>query len=434
MQRKNLTDRYIKAVKPAEAGARIDHFDSLVPGLALRVTDNGHKSFVLHGRFPRKPTTYTRRAIGNYVATIDSAEQDGSVDLAPGPVSLSQARARARRWQELVAAKIDPEWEIARQKRALIESRAHTFGTVAEAFLAEVAAKWAKGREARAVFDQHFLPTWRDLPIGEIKAADCSRAIKAIAARGKAHARNCYSYLSSMFTWAIASGVYGLESSPMGHLKPKAVIGTSKVARTRVLNGEAGEIARVWAAADAAGYPYGPLTKLLLLTGQRLNEVAQVQWREFKLEPKAKAVWTIPAARMKMDRAHVVPLCPDALGLLLSLPRHNAGDFVFSTTAGLKPVNGFSKAKTRIDKLIADDGHRERLAPWVFHDLRRTLRTNLSSFPSVDEKVRELVIAHVKKGLDKSYDQFGYIAEKREALLLWERCLRPLTISKTRDR
>src|SRR5205085_7849366 len=103
---------------------------------------------------------------------------------------------------------------------------------------------------------------------------------------------------------------------------------------------------------------------------------------------------------------------PAAVALLEALPRFTAGDFVFTTTAGAKPINGFSKAKVRIDRLSG-------VTHWKIHDLRRTMRTHLSALP-VQDLVRELVIAHAKPGLHKVYDQHAYQVEKRRCLELWE--------------
>jgi len=160
------------------------------------------------------------------------------------------------------------------------------------------------------------------------------------------------------------------------------------------------------------GYPYGPLFRLLILNGQREREVADMQAPEIDF---GKRLWTIPAERMKGGRAHEVPLTPSALGLIQSLPTGNDGDFIFTTTGGAKPINGFSKAKARIDKLSGVSG-------WVIHDLRRTVRTHLSALP-VEDLVRELVIAHAKRGLHRVYDLHAYQNEKRHCLELWEKRL-----------
>jgi integrase len=144
----------------------------------------------------------------------------------------------------------------------------------------------------------------------------------------------------------------------------------------------------------------------LLLTGQRLREVAEAQWQELDLD---KALWVIPPERMKGDAAHEVPLAPAAVAILKSLPRWR-GDFVFSTTGGERPISGFSKMKLKIDAAIA-----EPIAPWRFHDLRRTMRTGLGALPIPNN----VAIAHAQPGLHRVYDLHGYREEKRRAFELW---------------
>ena len=155
-----------------------------------------------------------------------------------------------------------------------------------------------------------------------------------------------------------------------------------------------------WNATEDLGYPYGPLFRLMALSGQRKSECAEAVWSEFDLAGK---LWVIPARRMKMDAPHVVPLADDVIELLNSLPRFTRGEHLFSTTRGEKPVNGFSKAKARLDKaMLAQLG---RLEPFVLHDVRRSIRTGLSALP-VSADVAELVIGHAKRGLLRVYDQY----------------------------
>ncbi|OZB21969.1 tyrosine-type recombinase/integrase [Acidiphilium sp. 34-64-41] len=155
----------------------------------------------------------------------------------------------------------------------------------------------------------------------------------------------------------------------------------------------------------------------MILTGQREREIADAVWSEFDFD---QALWTIPANRMKGGRAHAVPLAQETLAILKGLPRFK-GDHVF-TTDGFKPVNGFSQAKVRLDKLCG-------VTEWKFHDLRRTARTHFSALP-VQDLVRELVIAHARPGLHKVYDQHSYVDEKRECLTLWEARLRGILAPK----
>ena len=129
-------------------------------------------------------------------------------------------------------------------------------------------------------------------------------------------------------------------------MRPAAVIG-KKQARQRVLIDK--EMRAFWRASKGIGYPYGALFQMLLLTGQRKSEIAEARWSEFDLQKK---LWVIPPERMKADAAHIVPLSDDVLAILKALPRFESGDCLFSTTFGKKPVNGFSKAKDRLDELI----------------------------------------------------------------------------------
>jgi integrase len=393
LSRTNLTDRFIKSRQPAPAGRREEYQDAIVPGLALRVTDTGHKSFVLIARYPTRPKNPTRRAIGNY-----------------GAVSLETARSRARQWLEWIERGVDPAVEKARQAAATQRKQVNTFVAVAADFLDRHGRTLKKEAEARRIIEAEFVKRWGARPAADITPQDVSIAIRAIVARGAPYqAHNAFGYLRRLYSWAIGTQEYGITGSPVERLSPKDLIG-KREPRERTLTDA--ELRSVWGAAGTMGYPYGPVFRLLILTGQREREVADASWSEIDL---AMRLWTIPAERMKGSAAHEVPLSPAAVALIEALPRFAAGDFVFTTTGGAKPINGFSKAKTRIDRLSGVSG-------WKIHDLRRTKRTHLSALP-VQDLVRELVIAHAKPGLHRVYDQHGYQDEKRQCLALWEKRL-----------
>ncbi len=389
--RKVLTDRYIKTRPAAPKGERVDHRDVIVPGLVLRVTDRGHKSFTLRARYPLQPKNPTRRALGDYPA-----------------LPLDQARDKARAWIELIQKGIDPKVEEERRKAASRRLQANTFAAVASDFLDQHAIKLAKSVEVERIIKGEFVKRWATRPITEIEKIEVSKAILAIVKRGAPYqARNSFAILRKLFNWAIGQGLYGIETSPLERLSVNELCGASE-ARERILTDT--ELRALWNAAGEMGYPYGPVFRMLIMTGQRLTEISEMSWPEISSD-----MLTIPAPRMKGDRAHEVPLAPAASAVLESLPRWTAGDFVFTTTAGRKPINGFSKAKVRIDKLSGVTG-------WKIHDLRRTMRTHLSALP-VQDLVRELVIAHAKPGLHKVYDQHAYQDEKRQCLELWEKRL-----------
>jgi integrase len=180
------------------------------------------------------------------------------------------------------------------------------------------------------------------------------------------------------------------------------------------------ELAALWRASDTLGYPLGPLYQLLMLTGACLSEVADARWREIDM---GKRLWVIPPERLKPGVSHLVPLTAQALAVIGTLPRFNNGDCLFTTTWGEKPVSGFSKAKDKLDGLMAAEIG--TLDPWRVHDIRRTVRTRLASL-RVPDTIAELVIGHDKKGLARVYDLHQYEPELREALALWAARLRDI--------
>ena len=306
-----------------------------------------------------------------------------------------------------------------------MRKRENSFAAVAEQFIKRHVAKTRKAAIVERELRREFINRWGNRPITDITQHDVVAVIDEVVERSAPYqAHNLLGHVRTLFNWAIARGVYGIDRSPCDRLRPAAVIG-KKQARQRVLNDQ--ELRAAWAATDELGYPYGPLFQLLIVTGQRKSEVAEAGWSEFDL---TKKLWTIPADRMKADAAHVVPLSDDALDILKSLPRFESGDYLFSTTFGKKPVNGFSKAKTLFDKAILKalqtDDVNAKLSDFVIHDLRRTVRTALSAIPNISDLVRELVIGHTRPGLHKVYDQYAYLDEKRFALDAWAARLRTI--------
>jgi integrase len=388
-----LSDRFITSRRPAAPGDRDDWPDAIVPGLLLRVTDRGHKSFVLRARYPLNPKNPTRRALGDY-----------------GAITLGEARDKARAWLELIHRGIDPKIEEERLRTEAKRRQDTTFGRVAADFLDRHAVKLAKVKEIRAIIEGEFVKRWRNRPIELLAPQDIAPAIRAIVDRGApAQAHNAYANLRNLFGWAIGTGEYGITQSPLANLSPKSLIG-ERVIRRRILSDS--ELRAVWGASDRLLYPYGPAVRLLILTAQRLTQVSDLPRPEIDFD---QALWSLSPERMKSDAPHLVPLAPLALDLLRLLPQWTRGEFVFTTTEGRKPVNGFSKAKERLDRLSG-------VTDWVLHDIRRTVRTHFSALP-VTDIVRELVIGHAQKGLHRVYDLHSYIDEKRHCLELWEKRL-----------
>jgi len=396
-----LTDAKIAKLKP-DASKRLVVYDPAVPGLAIRVQPSGYKSFMYGTRYPRDHGAFRRRELGRV-----------------GKMSLEDARSKARAWAKLIAAGVDPRDDEERLARVAQIAAGNTFTAVAEAYMARRLRGQRKAARTEREIRKELIAVWGPRPITDITRRDVTNLIDAIIDRptvkrktSGAYARNIFGHVKLLFDWAINRD-YGLgESSPVDRLKPMDLIGAKKV-RLRVLDDD--ELRAVWNASASLGYPFGPVIRMLMLTGARLSEVTGSSWSEFNFD---MATWTIPAARFKMDAIHIVPMSDDLVALLEDVPRWTRGDYLFTTTEGLKPVSFQTKVKARLDQRANVEG-------WTLHDIRRTVRTRLSEL-RVPEPIAEMVIGHSKKGLARVYNQHRYIDEMREALAAWATRLRPI--------
>jgi integrase len=392
MARKRLTDRTLKALKQAMAGSRYDVMDVDVSGLGVRVNDKGLRTFVLIARY-RGSKNPTRRALGEYPT-----------------LSLEKAREKARIWRDLIRAGKDPKEEEREENRRQQRRLENSVAAVAEKFLERHVKGQRQARDTERAVRREVIARWGQRPLDSITRRDVIAMVEEIVDRGApAMARNVLAFTKIFFKWCVSRDL--LDNSPAALVEAKALIGEKKVGK-RVLADD--EIIAFWDATERMGYPFGPLFRMLLLTGCRVNEIARARWREIDA-----AILTIPPERFKSDAQHLVPLTKEALAVLNGLPRFTQGDHLFSTTFGEKAVSGFSKAKKRLDQLMGSD------EPFKLHDLRRTVRTRLASL-KVPDTVAEMVIGHGKRGLGRVYDQHRYLDEIREALELWAGLLRDI--------
>ena len=395
-----LTDERILNLKPAAARRTV--YDPALPGLAIRVQPSGHKTFVFGARYPRTGQ-FTRVELGQV-----------------GRLTLDEARTKARRWAAWIAQGVDPRDEEAKLQKAAAEAAAlvldNSFASVAETFL----ARHVKGQRKAAVVEREIrkelIPHWGAQPITEITRRDVVTLIEKIVDRpAPAHARNILQHIKKLFAWALHRDIYGLQFSPCDRVKPAELVGV-KAVRTRVLTDK--ELQALWAAADTLKYPFGPATKMLMLTGARLNEVMGARWSEFADDER---LWTIPAARFKMNAQHFVPVTDELAALLETIPHWTQGDHLFSSTSGGKPMRFSDSAITKLRAAVGSE------LPWSLHDIRRTVRTRLSAL-RISDPVAEMVIGHSRKGIARVYDQHRYLDEMREAVEAWAGLLRSIVV------
>jgi integrase len=403
---RQLTETAIRGLQPAAPGKRYAVSDALVPGLKVRVSASGSKSFILWRRYDGAANA-TARVLGTV-----------------GAMTLAEARAKAREWLYAIKRGEDPR--AARPRQAAAANRTNTFAAVLDDYLTRHVHGQRKAAVVAREMRNDLLPRWRTKPLNAITRTDVVGVIDAIKDRGSLYqAHNVFGHIRTFFNWAIERGTYGVDTSPCDRIKPERLIG-KKQPRQRVLTDE--ELFAFWRAASRLGYPNGTLLQMLLLTGQRKNECAAAHWREFNIGQKT---WTIPPERFKSAASHTVPLTDDVLALLRTLPRFVGGDFLFTSTGGRQPVNSFGRVKNELDRrmlrtlkaLALRRGERAvTLRPFVVHDLRRSVRTRLSAL-RVPDAVAEMVIGHGRKGIQRVYDQHQYLEEMRAALTAWNALL-----------
>jgi integrase len=427
--KKLLGDKAIArlAKRPAARGKRYVQWDSSVPGFGIRVSDRGHLTYIFAARFPGSKN-FTRREI----AAVDKLD-------------LAKARSKAREWSELVQNGIDPRAEEERERREQERKLAHTFKSVAEDYIIDrvigpnpARPIQRKARSVERIIRNTFIKAWGNRPVASIDREDVLTIVRIKKRTAPAEARTQLGIIRSLFGWALNQS-YGLDRSPCSDIRPAQIIGEATV-RDRALSDD--EVRALWTVANQTDYPTGPIYKMLLLSGLRLNEVVRARRSEFNL---AKTEWIIPAARMKgrnfgaegkKAKEHLVPLTAQMMEILETLPRFKHGDLLFSTTFGRKPFWLGDKNKKAIDakmleqlrqiaKERGNDPKEAVLPEWINHDLRRVVRSNLSKL-KVAEEVSEAILAHAKVGMVGVYNTYRYADEKREALEAWAARLREI--------
>jgi integrase len=411
-----LTEKAIGAARASDGERFL--WDGHLPGFGCRIkpasakNPDGVKTFLLQYRVGMG----TRR-----------------VKLGRSPaMRVEEARTKARALLAAIDKGADPSAERKRNRAV----RSDSLEAVAADFIEKHAkAKGRRGwRETQRIFAKYVSPGLGKRHMRDVTRRDVIDLLDKVATKhGPIMANRVLAAVRKLFNWSIARDI--IDASPLAGIERPG----EETARDRVLS--EGEICEVWAAADAVGYPYGHMTKALLLAGQRRGEVSRM--REAEVDT-ADTVWTLPPERTKNKLPHEVPLFPalstliaDALAARAPLPEDvpAAGDFVFTTApTHNKPVNSHTRAKELLDAAItaarrktAEQQGRvpakvEAMPAWTFHDLRRTMRTRLSKL-GVAPEIAERILNHVPTGVRQVYDRHQFREEKRAALELWAKAL-----------
>ena len=394
-----LTEKVIAGLTCADGQKDRLVFDDTVQGLGLRISGKGGKNFIVQFR---GPTGQKRRLpIGAW-----------------GGITLEQARQAARTALGLVAAGRDPFAERKADREASTSEAAADRLTLKALLSDWVAIGLAERREGyrreavRAV--SLAFKAYLNRRADSIKRMDAVQILDGLVKAGKpATASRTLAYGRACYSWAEKRG--RVPSNPFVGLP----IATTTASRDRVLRDE--EIGAIYRGASKLGFPFGPIILLLMLTAQRRDEVAGMYWSELSND---RSTWTIPAARAKNGKAHIVSLAPAAQAILANVPVHQGSDLVF-TTNGRRPASGFSRAKERLVSLIATENEGAKTyQEWRLHDFRRTCVTWLAGAgfnPAVADKILNHTTVTGMTTVGKVYQRAEYLAERKSALEAWAR-------------
>ncbi len=411
-----LNEQAIKRLPVPAAGNRITYFagvtiqGSRAPrGFGVRVTAAGARSFILNYRLRGREYRFT---IG--------AWPDWSVLKAVR--EARDLRQRVDRGENPLEDRIPPP---------AIQAVSAVLDEFIKRYVRNKERPLRSADEIESAFNRLVKPRIGKLGVYELRRSHIAEMVDWIEDKaGPVMADKCRAYARKALSWYAERDDRFNLTAAFVRVEPRA--NQKDRARIRVLSDD--EIRIIWPVLNQAG-TFGAMVKMLLLTAQRRDEVAQMSCKEIGED----GIWTIPAVRYKTKKPNHVPLSKAALGLIEVQPKIDGCDYIFASRAGT-PFSGFGKSKAKLDKAIFADmktqakkgAKVEPLPNWTLHDLRRTAKT-LMVRVGVRPDISERVLGHVIAGVEGTYDRHSYAEEKRDALeklaTMIERILNPLPLN-----
>ncbi|MCX7304143.1 MAG: integrase arm-type DNA-binding domain-containing protein [Hyphomicrobiales bacterium] len=390
---KVLTVKSIETYKP-DPQRRLEIPDGAISGLYFVIQPSGAKSWAVRYRAPatRKPAKFT---LGRFPI-----------------LGLADARQLARDALTLVSQGGNPATS---KRAAATPSDRNLVSAIAADFLKRHASKNRTANESQRVFDREIFPAWGKKNIQEVTRRDVINLLDGIVDRGSpVMANRTLAAVRKFFNWAVSRDIVGM--SPAAGVRPPAV----ERSRERILTDQ--EIRTFWKATDADPV-FGPIFRMLLLTGQRRSEVGQMRDTEV-----VGTEWTIPADRAKNGKEHRVHLSPEVMAILNSVKRVAGSTGIVFSTNGKTPVSGYSRAKIRLDKAMWTPGRgtsfdqaTQARSNFTLHDLRRTAASGMARI-GVNLPVIERVLNHISGsfgGVAGVYQRHSFETEMALALDAW---------------
>ena len=369
----SLTEDGVAKLK-APAEGHIDYFDTLLPGLILRVGYGGSKTWLVR---------YIKRRNGDgKKVSIPTTHKLGRYPV----LKVKEARDKARLF-------------LADPVKAKTQADIGSFRDVAENFIKRHVEHngLRTRREIENTLKRYVYPHWADRPFRDLKRGDVADLLdKIVDKHSPRQADKSLAVIRKMMNWyTTRNGDYvSVIVRGMNRYKP------AEHKRKRTLDDD--EIGHLWTACADMGV-YGALLKVLLLTGQRKDKVAHLRWDDLH-----GRVWTIRSEKREKPNAGELRLPPVVLDIINAQQRIAGNSYVFAgRNSG--PYNAWGPDKRDLDTKLV-------IPHWVNHDLRRTAKT-LMVRAGVRPDISERVLGHTILGVEGTYDQHDYIDEKADALI-----------------
>lgn len=365
------------------------HFDGA--GLYLEVTPAGGRYWRMKYRHAGKEK---RLAFGVYPE-----------------VSLKQARDRRDAARKLIEGGSDPgEMKRAAKVQAAQEAR-NTFEAVARDWLAHRSDSLAPATcgTIEAAFKTHVFPHIGTRPMAQIKPREVKAVVKAIEAGGAGDmAGRVLQRLKAVYRYAVIHDL--IESNPMLDLKPSELLKPRHVTHRAALADK--ELPAFLA--KLADYQGDPTTlhalRLLILTAVRPGELRGARWAEIDTDA---AEWRIPAERMKMRTAHVVPLSRQSLDVLAAM-RRISGERELVFPSPFYP--GKSLSENTLNSALARMGYKGIATAHGMRSLFSTVANECGHDPDVIERQ----LAHRERNAVRAaYHRAEYLRERADLLQWW---------------
>ncbi len=414
-----LTAASVEQAKPGRARRELP--DALCPGLYLVIQPepSGRKSWAVRFRFAGKSCKLT---LGPY---SDALGLVAARDLARA--ALRAVAAGRDPHAEKVEARRLKEIEATRQESGERTKGTDSFASAWTAFERDhidATLRSSTADEWKRIYKNTLAPRWKKRKLAEVERADV-RALQRALRDTPAAADKALAVVRAFFNWLIREHE-ALTVSPCANVQKVKLAKDEQAEDDRTLTDA--EIRWAWAACGEVGYPFGGIVRMLLLTGARRNEVAELPRSELDIDDRA---WKLPAVRAKNGHAHTIYLSDLAVTVLDSLPRIAESLFVFShhRTEGKRPSSGFSKAKKALDAAMLKIARKERtdvtIEPWHLHSLRKTFATGLARL-QIPQHITDRCLNHVKGGkrdspVSRIYNRYEYADEQRAAFDAWGR-------------